>query len=51
MQKCSGCGAETKLHVGGVPLCPKCEEKQKITTDTTKEPKSEQNLKRSTAKG
>lgn len=50
MPKCSGCGAETRLHVGGVPLCPKCEEKQKITTDAAQEPKSEQSLKLSIAK-
>jgi len=24
MPKCSMCGKETELHVGGSPICPKC---------------------------
>src|ERR1700733_8922582 len=40
--KCVNCGTETKLYVNGVPLCPKCEVKQRIVEDGAREPKSNQ---------
>jgi transposase-like protein len=27
MVKCSRCGAQTILHVNGVPVCPECDKK------------------------
>lgn len=27
MVKCSRCGAQTVLHVNGVPVCPECDKK------------------------
>ena len=49
MPKCLDCGAETKLHVNGEPVCPKCVEKRS-ELDITENPKSERDLKHSVAK-
>lgn len=41
MSKCSVCGAETELFVGGVPLCPACDQKVHSETELRKELASE----------
>jgi hypothetical protein len=50
MPKCIECGAETKLYVNGVPVCPKCEEKRNELNSAAKEPKSEHDLKHTATK-
>jgi len=32
MEECVRCGAETELYVGGIPICPHCQEE--LAADT-----------------
>jgi hypothetical protein len=45
MSKCVRCGAETRLYLNGVPICPECDEKPKPAAPVpTKMPPVQKNL-------